>query len=237
VTDPRAVLPDRLVTHLTGWIGQWPPTSPPTVAGNARNGAPGWDGRSHPVTGVIDPAGAAVIGVPAAQAEAVLAALDGRPVDLGRLVRDLPGLLGTPGHHVYTGIFRWTTAPAKLTDAGAWVDAHDAGVPEWLRPFGGEVLVARSEQGAYLAGVGIKRHDADGHELSVGTEPAARGQGLARRLVAQAARRVLAEGRVATYLHDPANTASAKVADAAGFPDRGWRVLGMFDPEPEQPPG
>jgi predicted GNAT family acetyltransferase len=94
------------------------------------------------------------------------------------------------------------------------------------------VLVARDEQGAYLAGVGIKRHDADGHELSVGTEPAARGQGLARRLVAQAARRVLAEGKVATYLHDPANTASARVADAAGFTDRGWRVLGMFDPEP-----
>ena len=33
-----------------------------------------------------------------------------------------------------------------------------------------------------------------------------------------------------TYLHDPANTASAKVADAAGFPDRGWTVLGMAGP-------
>lgn len=231
MTDSLDVPPDHLVAHLTGWTGHWPPTSPPTVAGNARNGAPGWDGRSHPVTGVIDPAGAAVIGVPAAQAAAVLAALDGQRVDLERLVRDLPGLLGTPAHHVYTGILRWTTTPAKLPDAGLWVDAHDAGVPEWLRPFGGEVLVARDGYGTYLAGVGIKRHDADGHELSVATEPAARGQGLARRLVAQAARRVLAEGKVATYLHDPANTASAKVADAAGFPDRGWRVLGMFEPE------
>jgi predicted GNAT family acetyltransferase len=46
-------------------------------------------------------------------------------------------------------------------------------------------------------------------------------------LVATAAREVLRRGAVPTYLHDVANTASAKVADAAGFPDRGWRVLGL----------
>jgi GNAT superfamily N-acetyltransferase len=96
-------------------------------------------------------------------------------------------------------------------------------------PFGGQVLIARDERGRYLAGVGVKRHDGDGHELSVGTEPAARGNGLARRLVAQAARAVLADGKVPTYLHDPANSASARVADAAGFPDLGWQVLGMLD--------
>ena len=58
------------------------------------------------------------------------------------------------------------------------------------------------------------------------------GRGLARRLVAQAARRVLDEGAVPTYLHDPANVASAKVADAAGLPDRGWSVLGLFERQP-----
>ena len=56
---------------------------------------------------------------------------------------------------------------------------------------------------------------------------AARGRGLARRLVAQAARYVVDNGRVATYLHDPANTASARVADAAGFPDKGWSIVGL----------
>jgi predicted GNAT family acetyltransferase len=50
---------------------------------------------------------------------------------------------------------------------------------------------------------------------------------LARRLVAQAARRVVDGGMVATYLHDPANTASARVAEAAGFPDHGWTVIGL----------
>jgi hypothetical protein len=38
---------------------------------------------------------------------------------------------------------------------------------------------------------------------------------------------VLDEGAVATYQHDPANAASGRVADAAGFPDRGWRSVGM----------
>jgi len=93
---------------------------------------------------------------------------------------------------------------------------------------GQDVLLALdAESGEYLAGVGIKRHDQFGHELSVGTTEAARGRGLARRLVAQAARFVVDNGRVATYLHDPTNTASAKVADAAGFPDRGWSIVGI----------
>ena len=64
----------------------------------------------------------------------------------------------------------------------------------------------------YLAGVGLKRHDARVHEIAVGTAEAARGRGLARRLVAQAARSLLARGIVPTYLHDPANLASARVA-------------------------
>jgi predicted GNAT family acetyltransferase len=80
----------------------------------------------------------------------------------------------------------------------------------------------------YVAGVGLKRHDDAGREIAVGTEEAARGRGLARRLVAQAARRVLDEGAVPTYLHAPDNIASAKAADAAGFPDRGWSVIGFF---------
>jgi len=61
----------------------------------------------------------------------------------------------------------------------------------------------------------------------VATEEHLRGRGLARRLVAQAARRVAEEGAVATYLHAVTNTASARVADASGFPDTGWWVLGL----------
>ena len=127
----------------------------------------------------------------------------------------------------FTGVFRWSTAPADLPDAGAWVTADDPSVPEWLRPFGGEVLVAVDPAtGEHLSGVGIKKHDAYGQELAVVTRPAAEGRGLGRRLVAQAARRVLDEGAVPTYLHAVENHASAHLATAAGFPDRGWAVYG-----------
>jgi GNAT superfamily N-acetyltransferase len=141
--------------------------------------------------------------------------------------------MGQPEGQVFRGVFRYTTAPAgpaDLPDAGVWTPIDDPVVPPWLKPFGGDVLLATDpETGEYLAGVGIKRHDRFGREISVGTEPAARGAGLARRLVAQAARKIIADGGVPTYLHAPDNHASAKVAAAAGFPDRGWSVYGLGD--------
>jgi len=86
--------------------------------------------------------------------------------------------------------------------------------------------VAFDDAGEYAAGVGRKRHDDFGQELAVATEPAHRRRGLARSLVAQAAKRVYDEGAIATYLHRPDNEGSAAVAVAAGFPDLGWKVIG-----------
>ena len=140
----------------------------------------------------------------------------------------LPDAVGLGGQRLYTGVFRWSVRPEPLPDAGNWVDVTDPVVPDWLRVFGRQVLLALDpETGAYLAGVGIKRHDQYGQEIAVGTEPAARGKGLARRLVAQAARRILDEGAVATYQHAFDNVASGRVAQAAGFPDRGWTSMGL----------
>ena len=72
--------------------------------------------------------------------------------------------------------------------------------------------LALDEQGRYLGGVGLKRHHDSGREIAVVTDERARGRGLARRLVAQAARMVLAEGRTVVYLHAPDNEAWARVA-------------------------
>ena len=101
-------------------------------------------------------------------------------------------------------------------------------MPAWLDPFGGEALVALDEDGAYVGGVGIKRHGPTGHEVAVVVDEERRGEGIARRLVATATRHELEQVPVVTYLHDPANAASGAVADAVGIPDRGWRVLGVF---------
>jgi predicted GNAT family acetyltransferase len=75
--------------------------------------------------------------------------------------------------------------------------------------------------------VGRKQHDRWGHELAVVTEEGHQGRGWATDLIAQAAHRVIADGAVPTYLHAPGNEPSARTADAAGFPDRGWLVHGL----------
>jgi GNAT superfamily N-acetyltransferase len=228
-------LPRALTAHWRAWLGA-------TVDDLSRLGRrsvgpsvlvvpspvrdlPGWDGALHPVVGVVDAAGNAVVSVPPSIAGS---SPDVATSDLGRLRDLLPGLLGAPERIVYRAVYRWCTEAPSATshpDVGTWLPADDGRVPAWLLPFGGEVLVVL-EADHYVAGVGLKRHDDHGREVAVGTEPEARGRGLARRLVAQAARRVLDEGGIATYQHDARNVASARVADAAGFPDLGWASLG-----------
>ncbi|HVF31718.1 MAG TPA: GNAT family N-acetyltransferase [Acidimicrobiales bacterium] len=221
---------ERLTAHLRSWLGAWPPGGRLVVTTSAARTAPGWDGRVTPTAGVASPGEGVVLSVPPDRIDAVVALgaadLEGLRVESegGRLGE----ALGRPGARLFEGVFRWSGAPAPLDDAGEWVATDDPRVPPWLLPFGGDVLMAFDPvTGAYVAGVGIKRHDEHGHELAVVTEEAAQGRGLARRLVAQAARRVLADGAVPTYLHADANVRSAKVADAAGFPDLGWRILGI----------
>ncbi|NUS55406.1 MAG: GNAT family N-acetyltransferase [Streptomycetaceae bacterium] len=209
-----------LSEHLRQWLGAWPPAGKLDVVGYAARAEPGWDGKVHPALGVGSPEGG-VLSVAPAHVAAVSAAAS---------LSQVPALVGYPRRSWYNAVFRWSTAPAPLPDAGVWVPASDPGVPEWLRPFGGEVLVAVDpDTGEHLAGVGVKRHDRFGQELSVVTAPAARGRGLARGLVAQAARRVLDEGAVPTYLHATSNAASAAVAAAAGFPDAGWTAFGVSE--------
>jgi GNAT superfamily N-acetyltransferase len=216
---------DRLTAHLRTWLGAWPPEGPLLVTTSPTRTEPGWDGAVHPVVGVASPEGA-VLSVPPDRVDAVAAVAS--DLDGLRASGDALGdALGWPGARLFDGVFRWSEAPAGLEDAGEWVAVGDARVPPWLVPFGGEVLMAFDEAtGDYIAGVGIKVHDEFGHELAVVTEEAAQGRGLARRLVAQAARRVLERGAVPTYLHADANVRSAKVAVASGFPDVGWRILG-----------
>lgn len=222
------MLDTRLYHHLVTWLGQWPAGQEVHVVGSERRVRPGWDGEIRPAIAVGTPTGL-VVSVPPTRVGAVRALAD---LPLRDLLDKLPGAVGYDGWQSYQAVFRYSIEPTDLPDAGEWVAVDDPVVPEWLHPFGGEVLIARGPSGEYLAGVGIKRHDTYGNELSVGTEPAARGKGLARRLVAQAARRVLDEGAVPTYLHDPENHASARVAEAAGFPDRGWTTIGIFDGSP-----
>ena len=220
----------RLERHLQDWLGVWPPRSDLDLVVWPGRDRPGWDGGTWTGLGVESPDGAVLSLSPSLR-------VDSNTVDPARVLAALhspdaatatPAALGQPDLLLGDAVFRWSDQPTLLPDAGEWVSAGDPRVPAWLRPFSGEVLVAWDESGAFAAGVGRKRHNAHGQELAVATEPAHRGRGLARALVAQAARRVLAEGAVPLYFHEAANVGSARVADAAGFPDRRWRVVGLF---------
>ncbi|MER7444927.1 GNAT family N-acetyltransferase [Micromonospora avicenniae] len=218
------MLDRRLHLHLATWLGQWPAGPGLHVVSSQRRAHPAWDGRLRPAV-AVSTGRSTVLSVAPDRVARVRALADLPP---NRLVPALPAAVGLPDWATHDGPFRWSLAPAPLPDVGEWIPSTSPGLPPWLRLFDDDVLVVRAADGRYLAGAGVKRHDAYGHELAVGTAPEAQGRGLARRLVAQAARRVLDEGAVPTYLHERSNHASARVADAAGFPDRGWRSFGVY---------
>jgi len=211
---------DALHAHLALELGEWPPLSALSVTTSATRATAGWDGVIRRITGVQTPQGA-VLSVPAELVEATRKVT----ADEVSLQRARPALEELLGGTLGEAAFRWCEEPEDLKPIGQWVPVGDPGLPDWLLPFGGEALVVRDDQGQYLAGIGLKRHNDFCREIAVGTEDAARGQGLARRLVATAARHILDHGMVPLYFHALDNEASARVADAAGFPDRNWRLL------------
>lgn len=218
---------ERLDRHLLDWLGHWPPQSALDIVVSPAVDRPGWDGATWPGRGMVSPDGIVVALSP-------VLGIDPAAVDRDRLQGIVTGgstwievgdILGRSGLGVGRPTFRWCEQVPDLPEIGEWVPNDDPRVPSWLRPFNGEVLIAWDRHGAYAAGVGRKQHNAFGHELSVGTEPAFRGRGMASKLVAQAARRVLAEGAVPLYLHGRENRGSARVAELTGFHDRGWHLL------------
>ncbi len=219
----------RLAAHLRAWLGAWPPRGDIDLVVWPGRDRPAWNNGTWPVLGVESPDGTVLSLAPSTYPSPVAvnidparvaAALTGSRPDL-----DVPAALARPGLRFGRAVLRWAEQPVDLPEIGEWLEPDDARLPAWLRVFNGGALVAWDMEGHVAAGVGIKRHNPFGHELAVATEPAQRGRGLARLLVAQAAKRVMASGAIPLYLHAPENLASARVADSTGFPDRGWHLV------------
>lgn len=218
---PGVYTQERLKDFLQCYLGGWPDTESLSVVGSPARLEPGWDGTVRQVVGVAAGDGG-VLSVPPDYRDGVSAVVTSWDDARSHLAK----AMGRRSAHVYSGTFRWTFEVADLSDAGVWVPWTDPRVPPWLHPFGHDVLITFID-GRYAAGVGIKRHTISGMEISVGTEPEHRGQGLASRLVAQAARWILNSGAVPIYLHDPTNIGSAKTAERAGFADQNWKIIGL----------
>lgn len=224
-------MPDeRLTNHLRAHLGAWPPPGRLTIVGSAERTKPGWDGKIQPVLGIETLEGT-VLSVPPKYFDRVWTLCEENNHDLDALGRQLAEALDRPGWRFGRGFFRWTTAPKPDEQPllGTWHLPTDAVVPPWLRTFPGKVLIAEID-GELAASVGIKRHNHWGHELAVVTEENFRQQGIAARVIRQAAARVLEHGAIPLYVHADDNVGSAKAAQAAGFDDQGWRILGIFPP-------
>lgn len=223
--DPE--LAGRLVAFLASWLGSWPPATRVDVASSPARSEPGWDGVVRPLIGVATPSGAVISVAARFLNDARQLAERGEQL----FAAQIGALVGLEGAQLVRAVFRYSEQRCDLPDAGIWTPRDDPRVPTWLKPFNGDVLVAFGEDGGYAAGVGLKKHNALGIEVAVGTEPHYRNRGLAKRLVAQAARAIIDAGAVAVYLHAPSNAPSAAVAEATGFPDRGWEMLGLYPSE------
>jgi GNAT superfamily N-acetyltransferase len=226
LTPSEIDLEERAARHLSHRLGAWPPEGGLQIVASELRGDPEWDGVVRPVLGLETPMGV-VISVPPTVLPEVQRLAGAGVEDLSLRIGSVFGREETFGY----GVFRYLDHLVDLEELGEWVETDDARLPGWLRPFNGGVLIVCDEENRYMAGVGLKRHDEFGSEIAVGTEPEFRGRGLARRLVATAARHLLAAGSTATYEHVIGNEASGAVASAAGFSDRGWRSIHLGEEE------
>jgi len=207
-----ATLPDSLLAHLRSEYGEWPPEGL-IIASSPARVRPRWNGKVDPFAAVHSPAGLLLSVPPPALDEARRLCPKGSPREVRRVARMVTGRSGTLVGYV----FRWMCKSPVYENVGVWLSTDDSRVPEWLRNYSGDVLVAFSADGQVMAGLGRKRHDDWVDELAAVTEPPFRGRGLATALVAQATARVCEEGRIATALHLPSNIASARALDRIGY--------------------
>ena len=220
-------LATRIAAHLTHRLGSWPPQQGIQIVGSALRDLPEWDGIVRPVLGVGTPEGTVIsVPVPVVESAQALARLG-----FDQLSEGIGALFNQPNLTLGVNDFRYLRELVTFEPLGEWVAADDPRVPSWLRPFDGGVLIACDDADHYMAGVGLKLHDEYASEIAVGTEVEFRGRGLARRLVATAARHLVEEGKTATYEHVRSNLRSGAVAVAAGFSDSGWTTIHLGNEE------
>jgi GNAT superfamily N-acetyltransferase len=161
--------------------------------------------------------GGAVVGVAPEYAASLRGRLDGPATvvpALEALAAELPG-------HMFSGTARTGVAIPPPAVEITVLDAGDPRLPKWVHGhFVGEAWVVL-DGGEVVSTAVLKRYDDRLREISVGTAPGARGRGLARSVVAAAARSVLAEGRAVLYNHAVDNDASARVAESVGLHELG----------------
>lgn len=188
-----------------------------------RRARPGWGGYTVPVFALSTPRG----GIVSCRAELFDAALDElasapreRPLGeaqfdrLRRLARRaVPYAYSLSGSALYCD-------PAHFRPSGGLAERLPPGDGRGLdlrRRFDGEIFVVLGARDEIASWAAIKLKSEDVWEIAVVTEAPYRGRGYAKDVVSAATQHILDQGRLALYVHDRTNLASAKVCRSLGY--------------------
>jgi RimJ/RimL family protein N-acetyltransferase len=193
------------------------------VLPSERRSRPGWGGYTVPILALSTAQGGIVSARPDLL-ERVRSALGPMPPDRALGVPDfarlqhvariaIPYAYSLSGHVLYTDREHFNPRQSRARQ----IDRSDPRGADLRRRFDGEVFAVWSVRGEIASWSAIKLKSDDVWEIAVVTEAPFRGQGLAKEVVSAATEYILEQGRLALYVHDRTNLASAKVCRALGY--------------------
>lgn len=193
------------------------------VLPSERRSRPGWGGYTVPLLALTTPNGGVVSARPdlAERARLEMARMvPGRPLGATEFERlrqisraALPYAYSLSGYVLFADAQNFRPQPSRAEP----MPRYDPRGADLRRRFDGEIFVVRTARGDVASWAAIKIKSEDVWEIAVVTEAPYRGQGLAREVVSSATAHILEQERIALYVHDRSNVASARVCRALGY--------------------
>lgn len=193
------------------------------VVPSERRGRPGWGGYTVPLLALSTPSGGVVSAQPGLVErvrEELAMAQPGQPLGspefegLRRVARaSIPYAYNLSGYVLFADAAGFRPLPSR---AERLLRGDPRGV-DLRRRFDGEIFAVRGTRGEIASWAALKLKSDDVWEIAVVTEAPYRGQGLAKEVVSAATAYILEQGRLALYVHDRTNAASAKVCRGLGY--------------------
>ncbi|MCC6174806.1 MAG: GNAT family N-acetyltransferase [Chloroflexi bacterium] len=193
------------------------------VVPSERRARPGWGGYTVPIL-ALSTVGGGIVSTRSDLVERVRGALGtvppGHSLEAGELGRlqyvarsAIPYAYSLSGYVLYVDAEHFQPRQSRAQR----IDRADPRGADLRRRFDGEVFAVWSMRGEIASWSAIKLKSDDVWEIAVVTEAPYRGQGLAKEVVSAATAYILEQGRMALYVHDRTNVASAKVCRSLGY--------------------
>ncbi len=193
------------------------------VIPSERRTRPGWGGYTIPILALATPRGGVVSVRPdlVERTRGQLALLNtGRPIGAAEFAplqqisrAAIPYAYSLSGYVLYTDREHFRPLPSRARP----IERNDSRAADLRRRFDGEIFAIWGIRGEIASWSAIKLKSDDVWEIAVVTDAAYRGQGLAKEVVSAATAHILEQGRVALYVHDRNNHASARVCRSLGY--------------------